>query len=47
MGKNMLLAKIDIKSVYRIVLVQPDDRMLLGMEWQGSIYVDTCLPFGL
>ena len=34
-------------SVYRIVVVYPDDRPLLGMEWQGALYVDTCLPFGL
>ena len=47
LGKNTLLAKVDIKSAYRMVLVHPQDRMLLGMEWQGSIYVDTCLPFGL
>lgn len=47
LGRNTLLAKVDIKSAYRMVLVHPQDRMLLGMEWQGSIYVDTCLPFGL
>ena len=22
-----------------------DDRLLLGMEWQGQAYVDTALPF--
>ena len=27
--------------------VHPDDRLLLGMEWQGQAYVDTALPFGL
>lgn len=34
------LAKMD-------VLVHPEDRWLLGMEWQGHTYVDTALPFGL
>ena len=27
LGKNTLLGKIDIKSAYRMVLVQPEDRM--------------------
>ena len=29
------------------MLVHPDDRYLLDMEWQGGWYVDTSLPFGL
>ena len=40
-------SKIDIKSAYRIVPVHPEDRPLLGMRWQGKIYVDATLPFGL
>ena len=27
--------------------VHPDDRLLLGMEWKGQLFVDTALPFGL
>ena len=42
-----MLAKIDIKSAYRIMPVHPDDGPLLGMHWKGQLYVDTCLPFGL
>ena len=38
------LAKIDVKSAYRIVPVHPDDRPLLGMLWQD---IDASLPFGL
>jgi len=30
-----------------IVPVHSEDRWLLGMQWQGRVYVDTCLPFGL
>ena len=26
--------------------VHPEDRSLLGMQWKGQLYVDTCLPFG-
>ena len=37
----------DIKAAYRIVPVHPEDRHLLAMRWQGGIYIDTALPFGL
>ena len=30
-----------------MLLVRQDDRWLLGMEWEDSLYVDTTLPFGL
>ena len=46
-GKGALMAKIDIKSAFRLVPVHPADRHLLGMEWNGQRYIDTCLPFGL
>ena len=46
-GPGVRLAKIDIKSAYRIVPVHPDDRPLLGMQWEGALYVDAALPFGL
>ena len=39
LGKESLLAKADIKSVYRIVPVHPVDRPLLGMEWKGALHV--------
>ena len=32
---------------YRMVQVHPEDRLLLGMSWEGALYVDTVLPFGL
>ena len=47
LGKGTLLAKIDIKSAYRIIPVHPADRSLLGIKWKGNIYVETRLPFGL
>ena len=42
-----LLAKIDIESAYRLIPVHPQDRPLQEMEWQGQLYVDPMLPFGL
>ena len=47
LGKGSLIAKIDIKSAYRLVPVSPVDRHYLGMQWNGQIYVDGMLPFGL
>ena len=46
-GRGALLAKVDVRSAYRNVPVHPDDWWLMGMLWEGSLYVDTALPFGL
>jgi len=47
LGQGALLAKIDIKSAFRLLPVHPTDRHMLGMQWSDGIYIDTCLPFGL
>ena len=47
LGKGALLAKLDVKSAYRLLPVHPLDRPLLGIEWEGSLFVDGMLPFGL
>ena len=47
LGKGSLLAKMDIEAAYRLVPVHPQDRMLQAVEWEGSLYVDPMLPFGL
>ena len=47
LGQGTLLAKIDIKTAFRLISVHPADHHLLAMEWQGVIYIDTCLPFAL
>ena len=46
-GRGALLAKVDIKNAYRIVEVHPEDRLLLGMQFEGLLYVDSVLSFGL
>ena len=46
-GPGTQLAKLDISEAYRIVPVHPQDRFLLGMQWDRNCYVDCCLPFGL
>ena len=42
-----MLAKIDVKSTFRLLPVHPSDRHLLGLSWNNALYIDTCLPFGL
>ena len=34
-------------NAYRLVPIHPEDRRFLGVSWQGSVYVDCQLPFGL
>ena len=40
----MLMAKIDIKSAFRLLPVDPTDHHLLTMKWCKQLYIDTCLP---
>ena len=47
LGRGTLLAKIDIKNAFRLIPVHPAIRHRLAMEWNDSIFIDTCLPFGL
>jgi len=47
LGTGAILAKVDVKSAYRIIPVHPDDRPLLGMMWDGNLFIDCALPFGL
>ena len=47
LGKGALIAKMDIKQAYRMAPVHPEDRILLGMQWENSVFVDKTLPFSL
>lgn len=47
LGQHTVLIKVDLKSAYRFVPIHPADRHLLGIQWEGSVYVDQALPFGL
>jgi len=47
LGKGALLAKLDIKSAYHLIPIHPDNRCLLGFEWQGAHLIDGMLPLGL
>jgi hypothetical protein len=41
------MAKIDLMSAYRMILVHSLDHKLLGNRWRGVTYVDTALHFRL
>ena len=45
--RSSLLVKADMKEAYRMVPVHPEDQHLLGIQWQGLVYIDKVLPFGL
>lgn len=47
LGPGALLAKMDIRQAYRNIPVAPEDKPLLGLQWNGQIYIDQVLPFGL
>ena len=39
-GQGTLLAKVDIRNMYRIIPVHREDHWLLGMLWEESVFVD-------
>ena len=47
LGQGAELVKMDLKDAYRLVPVHPADHYLLAITWQGEIFVDRSLPFGL
>ena len=47
LGRGVLLGKMDIRQAYCNIPVHLEDSRLLSMQWEGNIYVDKVLPFGL
>ena len=47
MGTGAMMAKLDLKSAYRMIPIHQLDQQLLGITWQGHTYIDQALPFGL
>ena len=40
------IAKVDIKSVFRLRPVHPTDFERLGIQFKNNFYIDKCLPMG-
>ena len=45
--RGSLLAEIDITNAFRLLPVHLSDCHLLGMHWEGQLFIDQQLPFGL
>ena len=41
------MAKMDIRHADHNIPVLPSDRVLLGIQWKGEVYVDATLIFNL
>ena len=41
------MAKVDIELAYRLIPVHTQDRPLLGFVWEGMMFINPMLPFGL
>ena len=46
-GKGAWLIKLDVEAAYKQVPVRPEDWHLLGFEFEGQLYYERVLPFGL
>ena len=44
-SKAARLTKVDVRRAYCNIPMHPNNTWLMGMQWEGSLYVDT--PFGL
>ena len=42
-----ILAKIDVKSAYCNIPIYPDVKWLMGLQWEGSLYIDTAVGSAL
>jgi hypothetical protein len=40
LGQNALLAKIDILSAFRLMILHPDDFEIFGFKFRGKYYFD-------
>jgi hypothetical protein len=46
-GVGCLIIKRDEKDAFRMVPVALHNQLWLGFRWDGAIYIECCLPFGL
>ena len=46
LGTGVLCSKMDVKSAFRLLPINPSDFHLLGFQFDGKFYLDKCLPMG-
>ena len=47
LGQGALMAKLDVKSAFRLCPVRSEEHHLLGIHWKGQFFYDRVLPFGI
>ena len=46
LGQGCFLAKSDIKAAFCLLPIRPEEHPLLGFQFQGGYYYDTCMAMG-
>lgn len=46
LGKGALLARMDIRSAFRLLILHPGDFELMGFHFDNFFFIDKCLPMG-
>ena len=46
LGQGAIAARLDIKSAFRLLPIDPKDFEFLGFKISNYYFVDKCLPFG-
>ena len=46
LGRGTKLAKMDIKSAFRLLPIHPADFDLMGIYFDGHYFIDKCMPMG-
>jgi hypothetical protein len=45
-GQGAVLARMDINSAFRLLILSPEDFKLFGFKFKGLYFYDKCLPMG-
>lgn len=46
-GRGSFIMKNDWEAAFRNIPIAPQDRWMMGFQWEGKFYKECCLPFGL
>lgn len=46
-GRGSYIMKNDWEAAFRNIVIAPQDRWMMGFQWDGKFYKECCLPFGL
>lgn len=46
LGSGALVARLDVKSAFRLLPKHPSDFKMFGFQVLGNVYFDMCFPLG-